>query len=177
MHPLLQPAEDQFLDNLQEATDKIPSNEAYVILGDFNARVGSRGKDDDQWEHVQGPHGWGTIIDAGRELLAFLSLNGATFCNTWFEMKNIKKQKWQHPSSKKWHCIDFAITRWRDLRRCLDAAVKRMAGNSYNHRAKSERTKGFDVSKLHDNNDGSARCRFEDQVLSGTKDVERRWHS
>ena len=45
----------------------------YVILGDFNARVGSRlvGEADDGWERTRGPFGVGEVNDAGRELLSF----------------------------------------------------------------------------------------------------------
>ena len=38
---------DQFLNDLQQALDSIPSRESYVMLGDFNARVGSRTSGDD----------------------------------------------------------------------------------------------------------------------------------
>ena len=97
------------------------------MMGDFNARVGSRLGDGDPWGHVRGPHGYGECNDAGRELLAFLSNNEAVICNTWFEKKNIHKQTWQHPKSKRWHCIDFAIMHRRECRRCLNASVLRGA--------------------------------------------------
>ena len=38
---------DQFYDDLQQALTAIPSDEMYVLLGDFNARVGSRLGNDD----------------------------------------------------------------------------------------------------------------------------------
>ncbi len=66
---------------LQQAISMVPSNEQYVILGDFNARVGSRGSND-----VRGPHGTGESNEAGRELLTFLSIDEATECNTWFQL-------------------------------------------------------------------------------------------
>ena len=58
-----------------------------MILGDFNARVGSRDpmEEEDHWEKSRGPHGFGEMNDAGKELLSFLSLNEATVCNTWFQ--------------------------------------------------------------------------------------------
>ena len=51
-----------------------------MLLGDFNARVGSR--QDDVWWHERGPHGYGILNDAGRELLPFVSVNEATVSNT-----------------------------------------------------------------------------------------------
>ena len=71
--------------------------------------------------------------DAGKELLSFLSLNEATACNTWFQKNDIYKCTWQHPKSKSWHCIDYAIVRARDRRRCLDASVKRGAECNTDH--------------------------------------------
>lgn len=118
---------DEFFNDLQQILDEIPHEEPYLLLGDFNARVGSRNEKDDMWEHTQGPHGFAEANDAGKELLTFLSLNEATICNTWFTKRDIHKQMWQHPKSKKWHCIDFAIVRQRDRRRCLDTSVKRGA--------------------------------------------------
>ena len=50
----------------------------YIIVGDFNARVGSMERDEDEWSGVRGPHGFGSVNDAGKELLSFLSLHQAT---------------------------------------------------------------------------------------------------
>ena len=82
---------------------------------------------------ARGPHGFGKMNDAGKELLSFLSLNEATACNTWFQKNDIYKCTWQHPKSKSWHCIDYAIVRARDRRRCLDASVKRGAECNTDH--------------------------------------------
>ena len=44
-------------------------------IGDFNARVGSRESDDDEWSGVRGPHVFGSVNDTGKELLSFLSVH------------------------------------------------------------------------------------------------------
>lgn len=117
------------------------------MLGDFNARVGSRNAADvDEWEDTRGPHRWGQPNDAGRELMNFLSLNEATVCNTWFKKKSIYKHTWQHPKSKKWHCIDFAIMRRRDLKKCLDSSVKRRAECNTDHNLLRTKVR---ISKLY----------------------------
>ena len=123
---------DRFYDNLQLALNEIPSNEPYIILGDFNARVGMRpAQDVDQWDRVRGPHGLGNLNDASKEFLSFLSLNEATLCNTWFMKKNINKCTWQHPKS---NCIDYAVMRQRDRKLCLDATVMRGAECHTDHK-------------------------------------------
>ena len=53
-------------------------HEPYIILGDLNARVGMISMPDDEREFER--HGFGEVNEAGRGLLAFLSLNEATIC-------------------------------------------------------------------------------------------------
>ena len=87
----------KFLDDLQQALDAVPPSECYVIMGDFNARVGSRTSVDEQWAGVRGPHALEEIYEAGRELLSFLAINEASVCNTCFPKREIHKHTWQHP--------------------------------------------------------------------------------
>ena len=124
---------EAFFQVLGNFISTVSSRESYIILGDFNARVGSREDEDDMWAAVRGPHGLGVVNDAGRELLSFLSSHQATICNTWFEKKAIHKQTWQHPKSRLWNCIDFVVMKQRDRRRCLDVAVKRGAVCNTDH--------------------------------------------
>ena len=75
---------DNFFDSLQQALSAVSSEECYVMLGDFNAHVGSRVSGDEEWWNERGPYGHGALNEAGRELLSFLSIKEATVCNTWF---------------------------------------------------------------------------------------------
>ena len=86
--------------------------EKYVILGDFNACLGSR-VNDEQWTDVRGPHGLGVVNDVGRAL-SFLASHQATVCNTWFKKRDIYKRTRQHPKFKQWSSINFVVTRQRD---------------------------------------------------------------
>ena len=101
----------------------VPPNECYELLGDFNARVGSRTGEMTGGVMSGGTHGYGSLNEAGKELLSFLSVNEATVCNTWFMKKDIHKRTWQHPRTRQWHCIDFSIIRQNHRRRCLDVTV------------------------------------------------------
>ena len=115
----------EWRDDLQCALAEVPSREMCVIMGDFNARVGSRTGMDDLWQDVRGPHGFGNVNEAraGTSLLSFLSINDAVICNTWFEKGAIHMATWQHPRSKQWHCIDFMIMHKSQLLSCLDVSV------------------------------------------------------
>ena len=131
MHLLLKPKERRkkslTLHDLQKALDDIPKNEPYIIPGDFNGRVGSRELSDSEWDSEQGPRGLGDVIEAGRELLTFLSINEATIYNTWFMKRYIYKQTWKHPKSNKWFCIDYAIMQQLHRKKCVNASVMRGA--------------------------------------------------
>ena len=155
---------DTFYNHLQLALNDIPPYDSYMILGDFNAHVRSRLDKDEEWADVRGPIGIGECNEAGSELLSFACTNEISICNGWFEKKAIHKVIWQHPRSKKWHCIDYAMTRQRDRRLCLDATIKRGAECNTDHhllrvkwktqrlkcnkKVKANSIKGFDVSNL-----------------------------
>ena len=40
---------DAFFQELNNIISGVPEGETYIILGDFNARVGSRESDDNEW--------------------------------------------------------------------------------------------------------------------------------
>lgn len=184
---------DSFYSLLQEVISSVPPQECYVLLGDFNARVGSRSEVVDEWWDERGPFVHGILNDAGRELLAFCSLNGATVCNTWFQKKAIHKQTWQHPKSKRWHCIDYAIMRKTQCWRCQDVMVKRGAvcntdhqmllmklklGKKFRRHAMKDRlVKRFDVSKLQGPcQDVKGRELLKGTFVSGVREgLKRSW--
>ena len=64
---------DIFFQGLESILAAILRGEKYVILGDFNAHVGSRECVGDRWGSVRGSHGYGVINDTGKDLLSFLS--------------------------------------------------------------------------------------------------------
>ncbi len=111
-----------FYDDLQRVLDDTQGGEEYAIVGDFNARIGSRTYYD-EWSETRGPHGFGQLNSSGEELLSFLSMNAATVCNTWFKKKDTHLQTWQHPRTKRWHCIDYLIVSQQSRRRCTDTQV------------------------------------------------------
>ena len=57
---------EAFFQMLDSFISSVPSHESYVILGDFNARIGSRESADGQWGAVRGPHGYGVANDLER---------------------------------------------------------------------------------------------------------------
>ena len=66
-----QPSED-FYNQLISVLASIPSTDMNVILGDFNARVGT---DTNTWHSVLGPHGVGEVNKNGQSLSDFCATN------------------------------------------------------------------------------------------------------
>ena len=63
----------------------IPNNDLYVLLGDFNAHVGSgTGLEDDPWLSVRGQYGVGKMNDAGRNFSASCRCSALAFITPVF---------------------------------------------------------------------------------------------
>jgi hypothetical protein len=104
---------DTFYDELSEAIGKVPASHKLLVMGDFNARVGS---DHLSWEDIIGRHGVGNENSNGTRLLSLCAQNELCITNTFFQQADRHKTTWMHPGSKKWHMIDYVITRRRDIK-------------------------------------------------------------
>ena len=69
----------------------------------------------------------GKMNESGEALLSFCALNELVIMNTTFEKKDIHKYTWQHPGSKKWHCIDYVIMRQAQRKLCCGVTVLQSA--------------------------------------------------
>ena len=115
----------EFYNDLQVSLDFVPKGDLLIMVGDFNARVGSNIRGEDSVWHDY--HGVGELNESGEDLLSFCALNELTIMNTMFEKASIFKHTWQHPGTKHWHCIDYIIMRRADRSLCYDVSVRRSA--------------------------------------------------
>ena len=124
---LSQPDEvkEQFYDQLNKTLDMIPQSDKVLLLGDFNARVGT---DSEGWEGVLGKHGVIGVNSNGNALLSLCSQRELVITNTMFQQPKHFKTTWMHPGTKKWHLIDYAITKQRDAKDVLH--TKAMCGST-----------------------------------------------
>jgi len=104
---------DQFWEDLHTVVGRVSGSDKLILLGDFNARVG---RDNELWPGVIGRHGLGKMNNNGLRLLSFCAEHELHLTNTSFQLKNKYKGTWQHPRSKHWHIIDYAVVRQRDRR-------------------------------------------------------------
>ena len=102
---------DKFYDDLDNVISATPRTDKLILLGDFNARVGT---DHQTWEGVIGPEGVGKCNSNGLLLLRKCAEHDLLITNTVFRLPNRNKTSWMHPRSKHWHLIDYVIVRRTD---------------------------------------------------------------
>ena len=114
---------------------------------------------------------------------SFCALNEMIIINTMFMKKEVYKYTWQHPGSKKWHCIDYILARNKDRRLCCDVTVLRSAECWTDHKllrvqlklkrppniARGLKPKKFNISVLTNDETSS---RYVEAVVEG---VETQW--
>ena len=123
---MMHPAEDKelFYAALRDVIHSVPVKDKLLILGDFNAWVGSNQL---AWPGVLGTHGHGKENSNGLLLLSLCAEENLVITNTIFEHQEAHKVTWMHPRSKHWHVLDYIITRRQDLSDILDTRALRGA--------------------------------------------------
>ncbi|XP_033111864.1 craniofacial development protein 2-like [Anneissia japonica] len=122
---------DTFYASLDEVIRNISTLDKIALLGDFNARVG---KNSSIWSGVIGKHGTGNMNANGLRLLSICAEHQLCFTNTMFQLLDKLKTTWMHPSSKKWHLLDYVIVRHRDIRDVQITRAMRSAECCTDHR-------------------------------------------
>eukprot|EP00745_Piridium_sociabile_P007467 TRINITY_DN1490_c1_g1_i10.p2 TRINITY_DN1490_c1_g1~~TRINITY_DN1490_c1_g1_i10.p2 ORF type:complete len:209 (-),score=38.86 TRINITY_DN1490_c1_g1_i10:2457-3083(-) len=102
---------EKFYEDLNSAITAVPSSDKLIILGDFNARVGS---DHASWEGVLGKNGIGSCNSNGALLLETCTAHELLITNSVFCLPKRNRTSWMHPRSKHWHLLDYVIVRQRD---------------------------------------------------------------
>ncbi|KAJ0183487.1 hypothetical protein K1T71_001463 [Dendrolimus kikuchii] len=124
-------AKFQFYDDLRSVLQGIPANDKIVLMGDFNARVGT---EHNIWKDVLGRHGVGKCNSNGELLLSLCAEFNLSITNTYFRLSEKYKTSWMHPRSKHWHLIDYIIVRRADLKDVLITRAMRGALGWTDHR-------------------------------------------
>ena len=113
-----------FLDEVNDALLRISATESTVLMGDFNAHVGT---DADTRKGVIRKHGVTGLNENGRYLLRLCCSSGLRIMNSFFQHREVHKYTWYRSSMDQKSLIDFCIV-WSDLfSDVLDVRVKRCA--------------------------------------------------
>ncbi|XP_047476441.1 uncharacterized protein LOC125030447 [Penaeus chinensis] len=103
---------DEFNENLCATLLKVPPKDQVILLGDFNARVGS---DYEAWPSCLGKLNVGKVNENGQRLLEFCTRLNLCVANSFFQTKPQNKVSWRHPRSKHWHQLDLVLVRRSNL--------------------------------------------------------------
>nr|VZH91194.1 unnamed protein product [Spirometra erinaceieuropaei] len=114
---------DKFYEDLHALLATVPKADKLIVLGDFNARVGT---DHTAWRGVLGPHGLHGSNDNGLLLLRTCAEHRLILTNTFLCLPEREKATWRHPRSRQWHLLDYVLVRRRDQRDVL--VTKAIAG-------------------------------------------------
>nr|VZI47914.1 unnamed protein product [Spirometra erinaceieuropaei] len=109
-------ARDKFYEDLHALLATVSKADKLIVLGDFNARVGT---DHTAWRGVLGPHGLRGSNDNGLLLLSTCAEHRHTLTNTFFCLPEREKATWRHPRSRQWHLLDYVLVRRQDQRDVL----------------------------------------------------------
>nr|VZH96759.1 unnamed protein product [Spirometra erinaceieuropaei] len=88
---------DKFYEDLHALLATVSKADKLIVLGDFNARVGT---DHTVWRGVLGPHGLRGSNDNGLLLLRTCAEHRLTLTNTFFCQPEREKATWRHPRNE-----------------------------------------------------------------------------
>nr|KAG5694836.1 hypothetical protein BaRGS_019213 [Batillaria attramentaria] len=110
---------DDFYQQLQTVIDRGGAKDMTILMGDFNAKIGS---DNTGYENTMGTHGLGQMNENGERFADFCALNQLVIGGSIFPHKRIHKATWRSPDHVTENQIDhICISRkfrrsWRDVR-------------------------------------------------------------
>ena len=123
---------EAFYKDLRRVAQETKANEELIIMGDFNARVGTRAVDEEADQEasddlVLGDYGMTERNENGRLLLDFCKgcfKHPLRIMSTYYKHKTYGT--WQHNRTKQWHQIDHVLASRRTA--AMFTNVKVMAG-------------------------------------------------
>lgn len=96
---------NNFYTNVNRAVDQAYKN--YIIMGDFNAKIGQPRKD----EHlIMKPNGYGERNQRGQRLIDFALEHKLAILNTFFHKKPNQRWTWRSPNDKYKNEIDYVLS-------------------------------------------------------------------
>ncbi|VDO62654.1 unnamed protein product [Schistosoma margrebowiei] len=85
---------DQFYDRLQSISEKCPTKDLTILMGDLNAKVGM---DNNRYEDIMGRHGLEGRDENGERFANLCAFNKLVICGTIFPHKCTHKTTWTSP--------------------------------------------------------------------------------
>ena len=155
---------EQFYEQLQGILMELNSRDINVLLGDFNAKIGT---DNTGYERVMGTHGLGEMNENGGMFLDTCAQYEFVVGGSVFPHKNIHKATWVSPDHTTTNQIDHICINTKFRRSLLDVKAKRGADVASDHHLVTAKLKL--KLRRHWNNKLLARCRGERTLQDNSK--------
>ena len=97
-----------FYEDLQDLLELTPQKDVLFIIGDWNAKVGSK-----EIPGVTGKFGLGVWNEAGQSLREFCQENALVIANTLFQQNNGRLYAWTSPDGQHRNQIDYILCNQR----------------------------------------------------------------
>jgi len=112
---------EQFYETLDKAMKQLKSQDIKIVMGDFNAKVGSVRTDT-----TVGPFGVGDRNDRGERLMGWCKQHSLAVMNTWFKNHPRRCWTWKSPGDRARNQIDYILI--QDRHRNSITSCKSMPG-------------------------------------------------
>ena len=107
-----------FYEDLQDLLELTPKKDVLLILGDWNAKVGSQ-----ETPGVTGKFGLGIRNEAGQKLIEFCQENALVIANTLFQQHKRRLYTWTSPDGQHCNQTDYILCS-RRRRNCIQSAKR-----------------------------------------------------
>ena len=125
-----QDVKETFYKMLQNSIDQVRRKDILIVMGDFNAKVGS---DNVGFEEIMGKHGLGVRNENGELFAEMCATNGLMIGGTVFPHKRIHKATWVSPDQQTENQIDHICVNKKFRRSIRDVRVYRGADVASDH--------------------------------------------
>ena len=122
---------ESFYDQLQKVVDKTPRHDILLLLGDMNAKIGSKLEGEDG---IVGSYGLKCVRNEnGEKFVSFCGLNNLAIATTMFPHKDIHLHTWTSPNHEHKNQIDHVAINGKFKRSVNDVRVMRGADVGSDH--------------------------------------------
>ena len=120
---------DRFYNDLQDALNKVSTDDMIIIMGDLNARVGNMQPQEPASNSI-GLFTVDSTNENGFKLIDFCTINNLIISNTFLEHKTVHQMSWMHPGNKTWHMIDYTLVNKKFRSSVEDVRIFRRASGA-----------------------------------------------
>ena len=121
---------EDFYNKLQTVLDKMKEKDVTILMGDFNAKIGSNNRG---YEEVMGTHGIGEMNENGEMFADLCSFNRLIIGGSVFPHRRIHKATWVSPDHRTENQIDHICISQKFRRSMQDVRVHRGADAASDH--------------------------------------------